>query len=50
AKTVFTMKRTLGSGYAGIANPLFYLDNNYMVLGDAKATLQALIDEFKSDS
>ncbi|USN98877.1 MAG: NAD(P)(+) transhydrogenase (Re/Si-specific) subunit beta [Phycisphaeraceae bacterium] len=49
AKTVFTMKRSLASGYAGIANPLFYLDNNYMVLGDAKKTLQALIDEFKSD-
>ncbi len=50
AKTVFTMKRSLASGYAGVENPLFYLDNNYMVLGDAKATLQALIDEFKSDS
>ena len=47
AKTVFTLKRSMRSGYAGIDNPLFYLDNNYMVLGDAKATIQALADEFK---
>lgn len=50
ARTVFTLKRSLASGYAGIDNPLFYLDNNYMVLGDAKKTIQALIDEFKTDA
>jgi NAD(P) transhydrogenase subunit beta len=49
AKTVFTLKRSMRSGYAGIDNPLFYLDNNYMVLGDAKATIQALADEFKGE-
>ncbi len=49
AKTVFTLKRSMRSGYAGIDNPLFYLDNNYMVLGDAKATIQALADEFKAE-
>ena len=50
AKTIFTMKRSLAAGYAGIDNPLFYLDNNYMVLGDAKKTLHALIDEFKAEA
>lgn len=50
AKTIFTLKRSMRAGYAGIDNPLFYLDNNYMVLGDAKATIKALADEFKSEA
>ncbi|RMH10874.1 MAG: NAD(P)(+) transhydrogenase (Re/Si-specific) subunit beta [Planctomycetota bacterium] len=49
AKTVFTLKRSLRSGYAGIDNPLFYMENNAMVLGDAKKTVEALIAEFKSE-
>ena len=48
ARTVFTLKRSLASGYAGIDNPLFYLSNNAMVLGDAKKTIEAFIAEFKS--
>lgn len=50
AKTIFTLKRSMRAGYAGIDNPLFYLDNNYMVLGDAKETIKALADEFKSEA
>ncbi|KAA0212787.1 MAG: NAD(P)(+) transhydrogenase (Re/Si-specific) subunit beta [Leptolyngbya sp. PLA3] len=49
ARAVFTLKRSLASGYAGIDNPLFYLPNNSMVLGDAKKTIEALISEFKSE-
>jgi len=47
ARTVFVLKRSMASGFAGIPNPLFFLDNTYMIFGDAKKTLEALVAEFK---
>lgn len=47
AKNVFVFKRSMASGFAGIENPLFYLSNTRMIFGDAKASLQALVKEFK---
>jgi NAD(P) transhydrogenase subunit beta len=49
ARTVFILKRSLGSGYAGVENPLFFAPNAAMILGDAKKTVEALVAEFKED-
>ncbi|MDH5720209.1 MAG: NAD(P)(+) transhydrogenase (Re/Si-specific) subunit beta [Spirochaetia bacterium] len=43
AKTVYVLKRSLNPGFAGIENPLFFLDNTQMVLGDAKKTVEGFI-------
>jgi len=47
AKTVFVLKRSMAAGFAGIQNKLFFNDNTRMIFGDAKATLTALVAEFK---
>lgn len=50
AGSVFVLKRSLGSGYAGVDNPLFFADNAAMILGDAKKTVEALVAEFKDEA
>ncbi|GAB4817580.1 hypothetical protein N2152v2_004626 [Parachlorella kessleri] len=42
AKQVIVMKRTMGTGYAGADNPVFYKPNTQMLLGDAKAVCDQL--------
>jgi NAD(P) transhydrogenase subunit beta len=47
AKTVFVLKRSMATGFAGIQNELFYYPNTRMIFGDAKQTIQTLIAAFK---
>ncbi|CAK6697292.1 NAD(P)(+) transhydrogenase (Re/Si-specific) subunit beta [Synechococcus sp. CBW1107] len=48
ARQVFVVKRSLGAGYAGIANALFELPQTAMVFGDAKAVLNGLLTELRA--
>ncbi|CAN5806537.1 NAD(P)(+) transhydrogenase (Re/Si-specific) subunit beta [soil metagenome] len=43
AKQVFISKRGQGTGYSGIENPLFFRENSRMFYGDAKASVDALL-------
>merc|ERR1719230_2286686 len=45
AKQTVVLKRSLASGYAGVDNPLFFEQNNAMLLGDAKGMCEALCQE-----
>ena len=47
AKTVIVLKRSMNTGFAGIENALFYRENTRMFFGDAKASIQSLVSEFK---
>uniref|UniRef100_A0A7R9WEA0 proton-translocating NAD(P)(+) transhydrogenase n=1 Tax=Pseudictyota dubia TaxID=2749911 RepID=A0A7R9WEA0_9STRA len=44
AAQTIVMKRSLRVGYAGVDNPLFVNDNNSMFLGDAKKSVDKLVD------
>jgi len=43
--TVMVIKRSMNPGFAGIDNPLYYLDNNLMLFGDAKAFVASIVRE-----
>ena len=45
AKQVFVSKRGQGTGYSGIENPLFFKENTRMFYGDAKASLDQLLQQ-----
>ena len=47
ARTVFVLKRSMSSGFAGVQNPLFYKENTRMLFGDAKESIGGLVTEFK---
>jgi len=49
AKTVMVLKRSMAAGFAGVDNPLFVKENSRMLFGDAKATVQQLVAEFKEN-
>ena len=45
-KTV-VMKRSMGTGYAGVQNPLFFKENSVMLFGDAKKNVDAMLGELR---
>jgi NAD(P) transhydrogenase subunit beta len=45
ARTVMVIKRSMSPGFAGIDNPLYYLDNNLMLFGDAKQFVNSIVRE-----
>tara|TARA_Y100000590_G_scaffold364019_1_gene422037 strand:+ start:920 stop:2341 length:1422 start_codon:yes stop_codon:yes gene_type:complete len=49
AKTTFVLKRSMNPGFAGIENELFGYENNYMVFGDAKASVSQFVETLKED-
>jgi NAD(P) transhydrogenase subunit beta len=46
ARTVFVLKRSMASGFAGVDNPLFFKENTRMIFGDGKETINQLVREF----
>ncbi len=47
AKSCIVLKRSMGAGFAGIENELFYAPKTSMLFGDAKSSLTKLVSEIK---
>lgn len=47
ARSAIVMKRSMASGFAGVENELFHLENTMMLFGDARASVEDLITEMK---
>lgn len=43
AEKVVVFKRSMGAGYAGVQNPLFFNENSEMLLGDAKSSVDTIL-------
>jgi len=48
AKDVIVMKRSMGTGYAGVGNPLFFNENTSMLFGDAGENVDAILAQLSS--
>jgi NAD(P) transhydrogenase subunit beta len=48
ARMTVVLKRGKGAGYAGVENPLFFLDNTRMYYGDAKKSMERLVLALKA--
>jgi NAD(P) transhydrogenase subunit beta len=49
ARTVMVIKRSMSPGFAGIDNPLYYLDQTLMLFGDARTFVGAIVRELSGD-
>jgi NAD(P) transhydrogenase subunit beta len=47
ARTVMVIKRSLSPGFAGIDNPLYYMDKTLMLFGDAKSFVGEIVRELQ---
>jgi len=50
ARTVMVIKRSMSPGFAGIDNPLYYMDRTLMLFGDAKAFVNSIVHELAGNS
>jgi len=50
ARTVMVIKRSMSPGFAGIDNPLYYLDRTLMLFGDAKSFVNSIVHELAGNT
>jgi H+-translocating NAD(P) transhydrogenase subunit beta len=50
ARTVMVIKRSMAVGFAGIDNPLYYMDKTLMLFGDAKNFVGNIVRELSGNS
>ncbi len=50
AQHVVILKRSMGTGYSGVDNPLFYKENSSMLFGDAKTSVDNILQSIRSQS
>jgi proton-translocating NAD(P)+ transhydrogenase subunit beta len=48
SKSVIVLKRSMSPGFAGIENELYYSDRTAMLFGDAKASVEHVVEELKA--
>ena len=49
ANNVIVLKRSMGTGYSGVDNPLFYNDNTDMLFGDAKTSVDEVLHHLRQE-
>jgi len=50
ARTVMVIKRSMSPGFAGIDNPLYYMDKTLMLFGDAKSFVNGIVHQLSGNT